>query len=538
MAIIPVRNLGSAGVISDVAPYNLPINAFSTGINVRFDAGRVSRSPIFRTIKASLGFTPRFAFGLTPPTGFDQVIMADDDWTIYEYASGTISNRSGSISGSTDPRPYTGTSLADVTYINREDRVPVYRDAASTNFADLPNWDSTWRCASLRSYGDFLLGLSMNEGSTSFPNRVRLSNIVTANTFPDSWDELDTTKSAGFNDLVQLETAIIDAVPLGSNMVIFSSDQAWLMEFVGGAFVFNFRKIHDIGIINANCAVEVENKLFVFGPQDIYVTDGTTQQSIADERVRDFVYQGLNIQNADRCFVHYNEALQEIMFCYQSGDAHVAFPNATRCNRAAVFNITNSTWTMYDLPNVSAATTANVNSVATYATSTTTYALTGGTYYSQESAYNRHSIMVGEDNTSDGLSSDKMYGLDLSDEGKIAFQLDTEATKPPLLERTGIDLDEEGSAASNYVVVTRLFPQADTVNSSDTTLTFQFGASDIPRNTPTYAAASTFDIATDHKIDSRAAGRYLSYKMTLGSTDYKDFTFSGFDIDVTPTGSR
>ena len=77
-----------------------------------------------------------------------------------------------------------------------------------------------------------------------------------------------------------------------------------------------------------------------------------------------------------------------------------------------------------------------------------------------------HTLMVGEDQTSDGLTSDKLYAMDLADEGKLTFQIDTEATKPPLLERTGIDLDEAGSAASNYVVVTRLYPQADTVNTS------------------------------------------------------------------------
>ena len=42
----------------------------------------------------------------------------------------------------------------------------------------------------------------------------------------------------------------------------------------------------------------------------------------------------------------------------------------------------------------------------------------------------------------------------------------------------------------------------------------------------------------DHKIDSRAAGRYLSYKMTLGATDYKNFKFSGFGIEITQTGAR
>ena len=100
----------------------------------------------------------------------------------------------------------------------------------------------------------------------------------------------------------------------------------------------------------------------------------------------------------------------------------------------------------------------------------------------------------------------------------------------------GIDLDEAGSAATNYMVVNRIYPQADTTNTQDTTLTFQFGASDIPRATPVYGTATTFDIATDHKIDSRAAGRYLSYKLTI--TDNKDFELSGFDLDVIPTGRR
>ena len=538
MPTLPIRDLGAIGVLSDVSPYNLPLNAFSTGINVRFDEGKVSRAPIFRKVKDSLGFTPRFAFGITPATGYDKVVMVADDWAIKEYASGSVTDRSGSITGSTDPRPFTGTTLADITYINREDRRPVYRGPAGTNFADLPNWDSTWKCGALRSYGDQLIALNMTEGSTNFPNRVRFSNLVTANNYPDSWSETDTTKSAGTNDLVQMKTPIVDGATLGSNFIIYSSDQVWQMEFTGGTFVFNFRKLFtDAGLINQNCVVEVESKHYVFGPQDIYVHDGTSKQSICDERVKNFIYGGLNIQNADRCFVSHNEALNEIYFCYQSGDQHVAFPNATRCNRAAVYNYRNNTWSFMDLPNVSAGTTANVNSVSTYANAgSLTYALVGGSFYDQEDNYDRHNLMVGEDNSTDGLSSDKLYGVDLADEGKLTFQLDTEATKPPLLERVGLDLDEAGSAVTNYMVVTRLYPQADTKNTSDTTLSFNFGASDIPRATPTYAAAVTFDMATDHKIDSRAAGRYLSYKMTY--TDNKDFELSGFDLDITTTGRR
>ena len=77
------------------------------------------------------------------------------------------------------------------------------------------------------------------------------------------------------------------------------------MEFVGGTFLFNFRKLFgDEGVINANCVVEVDGRHYVFGQNEIYVTDGTSRKSISDERVRQFVYGGMNKKNADRFFVH------------------------------------------------------------------------------------------------------------------------------------------------------------------------------------------------------------------------------------------
>lgn len=534
---LPIRNLGGTGVLSDPNPYNLPLTGFTAGNNVRFDEGKVRRSPVFRTIKGALSIDPRGAFGIVPDSGFDTVLMVSDDYVIKEYANNSVSDRSGSISASSDPRPFTISSLADVVYINRPDRVPVFRLPSGTNFADLTNWDSNWRAKALRPFGDFLLGLNMTESSTNYANRVRFSNIVTANAIPDSWDATDTTKSAGFNDLVQMQTGIVDGLELGTNFIIYSSNEAMLMEFVGGTFIFNFRKLFsDDGVINQNCVVEVDGKHFVFGTSDIYMHDGTTKQSICDAQTRSFIYTGLNAKNSDRCFVLHNKELDEVYFCYQSGDSLVNFPDTTRCNRAAVFNVKNNTWSFMDLPNVSAGATANVNTVSTYAASTGTYNNIGGSYYDQEDSRNRHTLMVGKSDSSNGISSDKLYGLDLADEGSMAFNVDTEATKAPFVERIGLDLDEIREPLDGYKVVTRMLPQVATKNSSDTTLTIQFGASDIPNNTPTYSTTATFDISTDYKVDSRASGRYLSYKFSKGANDYADFELSGFDLDVTTTG--
>ena len=311
------------------------------------------------------------------------------------------------------------------------------------------------------------------------------------------------------------------------------------MEFVGGTFLFNFRKLFtDSGLINQNCVVEVEGKHFCFDNADIYVHDGTTRKSICDERVKNFIFQGLNALKKNRCFVHHDPNLNEIYFCYVSGDELVGFPNAERCNRAAVYNYRKDTWSFVDLPNVSSATVMNLNTVETYAGSTgLPYDTTGGSYYDQEDSFNRHVVFVGEDLAADGITSDKIYGLDLSDEGSIAFPLDTEATKGAVFERVGIDLDQasRGVGVRGYKVLTRIYPQAQT-NNTNKLLTLEFGASDTPSTAPTFSAPVSYNTETDHKIDSRAAGRYLSYRVTIPDT--KDFEFSGFDFEVTATGRR
>ena len=538
MAILPIRDLGSAGTVTDVSPYNLPLNAFSRSVNIRFDEGKARRSPIFRTMLPNLAFTPRFCFGIVPSTGFDTIVVASDDYQLHEYVSGSMNNRSGSISSNVDPRPFTSTQLANVAYVNRPDKVPSFRGPGGTNFAALNNWPSNYRCVSLRSFGDVLIALNTTEGATSFPTRVRFSDITLSNTVPTTWDESDTTASAGFNDLVQMDTPIVDGGTLGSNFIIYSSTQVWLMEFTGGTFLYNFRKLYtDCGMINQNCFAEVDGKHFVFGPRDIYVHDATSKQSICDERVKQFIYQGLNASKADRCFVHHSSELNLIYFCYVSGDELVGFPNTDRCNRAAVYNYKNNTWSFADLPDVAAASLANVNTVETYGTASgLTYNTVGGSYYDQEDSFARHSVFVGPSSSANGITSNKIYVMDLADDGQVSFSYDTEANKPAMLERVGIDLDEAQNELRGYKNISRIYPQAMTKNTDNTTLSFQFGAADVPNGTPNYDNAVTFDLTLDYKIDTRAAGRYLSYKITVA--DQKDFEFSGFDLEVTATGRR
>jgi len=536
MPNLPIRDLGSVGVITDVDPFNLPISAFTRAKNVRFDQGNVRRSPGFRDITDVTGFTPVFTHGLYNANGYDTVVIVSNDFDIHEFSNGTLSlDFSSGAAAST--AQVTATSLANVQYLNREDTAPIYRTPAMSNFASLVNWPSGFTCASLRSFGDFLIALNTDEGGSSFPTRVRFSNIALANNAPDSWDETDTTKSAGFNDLAQMDTPIIDGATLGSNFLIYSSDQVWLMEFVGGTFIFNFRKLFsDSGIVNQNCVVEVEGKHYVFDQKDIYVTDGVSRQSIVDGRVKDYIFSGIDTSAYTKCFVQYDQSREEIYFCYKSSDDMAEFTNGDGCNRAAVFNYRRNTWSFMDLPNVFAGTSANVNSVATYDSTSLTYDAAGGTYASQDAGFDRHILMLGQASATDGLTNATLYGLDgINENSALSQALNTSATKGVKLERVGIDLDETQMPLTGYKQIRKMVPQFSTV-ASNKVFDVSMGAADLPNEVPTFETTVHFNSDTQYKIDSRSSGRYLSYKVE--TTDVKDFTVSGFDFDVVATGRR
>lgn len=542
MPNLPIRGLGSVGVVTDVDPFNLPINGYTRAKNVRFHEGKVTHGPIYRNITSDIVSNTVFACGVSNIGGYDTVLLVDDTFTVREYGNGTTTQRLAG-SGDASTLTITHTVLADVQYLNRSDRAPVARLPGNTDFVALDNWPNDaltkkFTTTSLRSFGDFLLALGTKEtvanAASSFPNRIRFSDLALANSVPSSWDDADATKSAGFTDLVQMTTPIVDGATIGSNFLIYSSDQVWLMEFIGGTFIFSFRKLFDdAGVISQNCIVEVEGQHYVFDRNDIYRTDGVTRESICEGRVRDYIFAGLDMSKDSVCFVQHIPTLEEIYFCYHSGDDMALNDEADYANRAAVYNYRDNTWSFQDLPNVSAGGTSNFDTTETYSTITTAYNVTGGTYQSQESQYNVHPFFVTRDGGS--IDESRIVGLDFIDNGTITEEINSSFSQSAYLERVGIDLDEQGVELSGYKVISRMYPQIATVN-TDGNFDFTFGAADNPNATPNYGTASTFDAAVDYKIDSRMSGRYLSYKVSTPSL--KDFAFSGMDLDVTVTGRR
>lgn len=537
MPNLPIRKLGQFGVITEVNPYDLPINAVSKANNVRFVDGKIMRSNVFRTVLDTTASTPVFTATVKAANDFDKILVAGRNGFVYTIQNGVETDVSETTwTSSNDDRPYTYTYLQGVAYINRPDRVPWHLHASSTDFDKLTGWASTWRCDSLRAYKDYLIALNVTKNTKAYPTMVKWSDIAQYGSVPGSWDETDPTISAGENIIGDMKSPIIDGAILRDLFVIYSSDQIWLMEETGGSDVFRFRRAFDgLGIMSQNCVVEVEGKHFVFGKNDIFVHDGSSFESLVDGTVRRYIFDNLNFNKYSACFVFHNPMQSEIMFAYVSGDNDAGYTSTAYANRGAIYNYASKTWTFVDLPNVGAMTIADIAVTQTYTTVSGTWNGFGGTWYNQEAAGRKVTFAVSPASSGNGLTASRLYGYETNSNGILPYSVSSEANKPSLVERVGIDLDETGEEIRAYKVIKSIYPQLH-VQNPDQTVNFKFAGFNYPDVSAAFTTSVTFNPNLGYKVDTREGGRYIAWQMT--ADDFYDFELSGFDADVVSTGRR
>lgn len=542
MTVISVRSLAKYGIVTDVDPYELPKEAWSFGVNVRFRNGTVSRAPVFRNVVTLSLADPRFVFSANPASGLDYIFINYKLGYIKRWASGAETDYS--IAGFTPAAAevaHTSTTLGSVIYSNRADRVPWSFGPADTQFHALANWTSTWSCQLLRTCGGALVALNVTKSGVNTPTMVKTSSIQLSGTVPASWDQTLPATLATENILADMAGQITDAAPFGSSLVIYGLNEAWLMVADGSAQVYNYRKLpFKKGSINVNCTLQIDGKHLVFGPNDIWTHDGYSEQSLCNGVVRDFIYQGLNLSKSSRCFVTHNEKLKEVHFCYVAADRGVlTFTDQTQgCNRQAVYNYGNSppTWTFDDLPMVYAADSANLDTTLTWATVTETWASVGSTWSDQEDGFKRTLCYVGSTWAPNSLTQ-SLYAFDLYGPGStVVYSVDLNATLPVQLEKDGIDLDGLGIDLAGYKTVTSLTPQGRMVPGSQP-MVFTMGSSDFFGGPTTYdVATQTYDSQSNYKLDYRTSGRALGLKIAYN--DIQPFSLTGIDYNIENSGER
>jgi hypothetical protein len=541
MATVPVRNLGAVGIIKDPDPTSIPPSAFSDGLNVRFNDAKVERAPIFRKVFSipTSTYNPLWCYGVfTNHATFDTIIYCNRGGGIYKIFNGaqTDITDTGHVF-SNDDRAGSGGSLAGCIYINQPNWVPRVLTPGAVRCVVLPNWNSTWRCGSLRMFGSQLVALNVTKGATNYPLMVLVSDTVTYGNYPVSWDATDTTKLAVENTLSQATTPIVDGGVLGRDFMIYTSDEVWKMVNNSGQLMFDFHRLpfDNVGLINQNCFVEVDGKHFAWSDTDIYMHDGVSKTSLLDQRNRSVFFKELNMTYQDAFFVAHDKRHNEVLFCGVSNNSGLAIPPVNSfCNYAAVYNYRDNTWSFRDVPNVSAAATANVNALlSTYnlIDSSFTYANTGGAYTDQDESYSRFCVFLIGANTSVGISEAKLDVLDFADKGKLSLPVDPDTVANPVawVEHSRSHFEEAGADLRSYKLVRAVLPMGSATD-PDASLSIQLAGDGV------WNVAQPWNPRTDYKVDTRVTGRYITTRFTMSSLH--DFSLAGYDFDVIVTGRR
>lgn len=515
MPKISVPNCGAVGVIRDLSAAELPLQAWTDARNIRFLDSEVFQFLGHGEVYNSPSYAPQHVMPIT--------ISGARYWLYMTAAKQFVVTNTGGAAVHTDishvtPRTgvvnrWTSTMFSGIPVVNAGDTltVPMYWDQNLTHkFLDLPAWPANTYCKVIRSFKSLLVAANITKGSAAYPYMVKWSTEAVPGSLPSTWNESDATQDAGEFDLAEGQDAIVDALGLKDSLIVYKEASTWAIDYIGGVFILRPRRIFGMsGLLNKNCAVDVDSFHFAVTGSDIITHDGYNAASILDKKARRDFFHSIDISAKDKVFCFLNPFLNEIFVCYPSIGSSV-------CDRALVYNFIDKTVTYRTMPNVNHAAFGPVDNTL------------GGSYDADNdpvdsdlTAYNGPDFVPDTVKVLLASSDVKLYMLDASASFNGAWP-------NAYLEKRGISL----TAPEFFKTCTGIWPRI-TGNNGETVI-IKLGGSMTPDGDPTYQSF-TYTIGTDRKADMIVSYPYLAVRFESG-TAYQ-WRLSSYDLlDVIKAG--
>lgn len=519
MPLVRFADVGSAGMVLDQFPHELPQAAWSDVRNGRFLDGYARKAPGYLSALGTPSVAPyglfyapststRFFayFGLTKAYCTDGSTQTN----ITRQSGGSDSN----YTGAADDK-WVGGNLSGILVVtNGVDAPQSWVPSASNDCANLANWPASTTCKSIRAFKQHLVALDVTKSSTRYPYLVKWSHPADPGAVPASWDETNATYDAGEQDLGDSYGEVIDGGALDDVFIIWKANATYAMRYVGPPYIFAFQRVTDqSGIIARNAWCETPRGLVVMTLGDVVLQVGDKPpQTIINGRNREWLFSNIHQGYYQRSFVAHNEDKFEVMVCFPS------LSSSGWCDKALVWNYASDVWSQRDLPTAAAAavgyvasTSPTIDSVTTMIDSDTTLIDAGASNLTTQT------VVIASANDT------KLYAFDAGETADGTAQ----TTR---FERTGLSLD----APERVKLVRSIRPRIDGV-SGGTVNVYVGGSMDADAaNTPTWSGPYSFTVGTSMKIDCLVSGRYLAVRFE--SADDSSWRLRSFDMDVQAQG--
>jgi len=529
MPNIPFYMAGEIGIVKDVAPHELPPQAWSGGMNVGFRNGKVFRRDGQQQVYSGHLGQP-YWLGLVYTQTQVYWVYADST-KLYATDGGAhadVTRVSGVYSAMDLNRLWDGTMFGGIpVYTNGKDKPQAWlAPGLGTDFVDLPNWTAANLARVLRPYKSFLVAMGVSKGGVYYPNLVWWSHPADPGSVPISWDITDPTKLAGELDLVdEYVGGIRDALPLRDALIIYKDNAIWGLQFIGGTSVMRaYQILGGMGTLGPHCATQVnQGRQHMFATNDdLVVFDGQNPESVLDKKFKRHLEATMEMNVAERSFVFALERRNEAYFCYP--ELGNQFPNM-----AIIWNWRDNTITQRALPALTSyiATGPIVISgdpwdldLATWDSDATIWDLA----MFRASAFD---ILMAQPGTNLGTSKLAQMGVQQTNDG---------VNYNAYIERTDIALigqDYKGQPKADFErrkLAKRIWPHIE-----GSPVQVSVGSQETLGGGVTYAAAQTFTPGVDKYLDFLVNGLFIAVKFesTLPGT----WELDGYNLEIEPLGN-
>jgi len=136
-------------------------------------------------------------------------------------------------------------------------------------------------------------------------------------------------------------TRIVGAVRGRNAINIWTDNSLWLMQYVGGNFVFRFQQIGtNCGLIGPHAAIDYNGITYWMGTDNFYMNSGSAE--VLPCTVRRYVFDDINTTYYDKVYCGINSEFREIIWLYAS-------TNETECNKYVIYNPEEKYWVYGDM---------------------------------------------------------------------------------------------------------------------------------------------------------------------------------------------
>lgn len=561
----PLRKIGAIGTVTaqDSPAAEQPPTAFTRTENVSFYHASVAKAPGWSVRIADLDADGLWFQAWETEDEDNLVILSED--TVYTSTDGVTlveAAISGAALGTTDD--WQTDVFGQFCIINNGVGTPKYSSGYDSGtdewtFDDLVGWahangPNGKPAVSVRAFNNHLVALGIEDK----PYTVHISHIGSPEAMPtfggsgaDTWNTAAAGCLARSFPLQSKDGKIVDGGLLNDRFMVYQRTAVTALEYVGGQFVINARRIFDVGLINRDAWVQFDNWHFCVSETSMYIHDGSTIQTPDHPRVRHQFFAELGDRRSVRVT---KDAERHAIIIYY------ATSNGGDPDRTLTWNYEENTWAFASIGTTVRRIAPAVipSEVTSWAAMAASWGSTSGSWASfsnidrtqkmyqlrsqafdeRGSVYTKTTaspsyLLLEPDPVTDRLKlEDGAMDRLLLDEGELD-EYDAYA------ERTYLDMDEITGNAGTIKRLMRITPQI----AGSGVVDFQVGVSNTVNDPVRWKDIRSIDLDGDprqFKVDVRAAGRYLHWRIGSwnGAAHAGHWQMSGMDLEIAEEGMR